>query len=53
MALHTILATCIKPRVTNVALRSRVEVLESRLNEIERIASLRVVANTAHNKKGE
>lgn len=47
MALHTILATCLRPRVMSAAPHSHVELLESRLNEIERLATLRVTANAA------
>ncbi len=61
VALHTILATCRLPHVMGLHEHSHMELLESRLNKIERIAEIRVRANAKaaiarsieHNKKGE
>lgn len=51
--LHTILSTCLRPRAMGVSPHSHVELLESRLNEIEKLAEIAVAFNAAKNEKGD
>ena len=51
--LHTILATCLRKRDMGLPEHLHVELLESRLNKIEKLAEIAVSFNAAKNEKGE